>query len=168
MAYPHNARNVDEPQPQHGLSDVAKLISEDVKALVQGEIALAKAELVPSAKHAGVGAGLFGGAGYFAMNGLSLLFIAGALGIAALFKAPTGWIALGFVIMAVVVFVIAGILALVGKGQLQKVKGPERTIEQAQTTIETIKGSIARATADAKTKELERKNFRHPERVDLR
>lgn len=148
-------------QPQVG--DIVKLIGNDVKLLVQSEVALAKAELVPSAKNAGVGAGMFGAAGYFAMNGLSLLFIAGALGFAKLFDAPTGWIALGFVVMAVVTFVIAGILALVGKGSISKVKGPERTQAHAQATVQQVKAAVARANADAKTGEIERKNFDVPE-----
>lgn len=153
----------DQTPNDPGVGDIVKLISDDVKTLVQGEVALAKAELVPSAKNAGIGAGLFGGAGYFAMNGLSLLFIAGALGFAKLFSAPTGWIALGFVVMAVVTFLIAGILALVGKGRLSKVKGPERTQAHAQATIEQVKAAVARANADAKTGEIERKNFNTPE-----
>lgn len=166
MAYPQNVQNVDQPEAGRNVGDLTKLISEDVKTLISDEIALAKAELIPSAKHAGIGAGMFGGAGYFAMNGLSLLFLAGALGISALFKAPTGWVALGFAIMAVLVFLIAGILALVGKGQFGKVKGPERTIVQAQTSIQAVKGAIARGNAEAKTAELERKTFRSPDRVE--
>ncbi|WP_460771700.1 phage holin family protein [Mariniluteicoccus flavus] len=142
-----------------GVGDIVKLISEDVKTLVRGEIELAKSELVPSAKHAGVGAGLFGGAGYFGLNGVSLLFIAGALGFAKLFGSPTGWIALGFVVMAVIMFVIAGILALVGKSNLAKVKGPERAQAHAEATITQAKAAITRANADVKTAELERKNF---------
>lgn len=163
MANPQHVQNVDQPDAGLGVGDISKLISADVKALVTDEIELAKAELIPSAKHAGIGAGMFGGAGYFIMNTLSLLFLAGALGIGALFGAPTGWIALGFVIMAVVVAIIGAILALIGKGQMGKVKGPERTIAQAQTSIEAIKGAIVRGNADAKTTELERKNFRYPE-----
>lgn len=166
MAYPQNVQNVDQPEAGRSVGDLTKLISEDVKALVKSEIDLAKAELVPSAKHAGVGAGLFGGAGYFAMNGVSLLFLAGALGIGKLFGAPTGWVALGFVIMAVLIFLVAGILALIGKGQFSKVKGPERAIAQAETSIQAVKGAIARGNADAKTAELERKTFRNPDRVD--
>ena len=38
--------------------------------------------------------------------------------------------------------VVAGILALIGKNALQRVKGkPEKTIEQAQETVDTLKGA---------------------------
>lgn len=150
-----------------GVGDLAKLISEDVKTLVKGEIDLAKAELIPSAKHAGVGAGMFGAAGYVGLNGLSLLFIAGALGLAKLFGAPTGWVSLGFVAMAVICFVVAGVLALLGKGQLGKVKGPERTQAHAQATVDQVKAALTRANAEVKTSELERKNFTHSEVPDV-
>lgn len=150
-------------QPQVG--DIVKLIGNDVKLLVQSEVALAKAELVPSAKNAGVGAGMFGAAGYFAMNAISLLFLAGALGLARLFGAPTGWVALGFVAMAVIILIITAILALLGKGKFDKVTGPEQTQAEALETIESVKLSLARANAEAKTGELERKTFNHPENL---
>lgn len=150
-------------QPQVG--DIVKLIGNDVKLLVQSEVALAKAELVPSAKNAGIGAGMFGAAGYFAMNAISLLFLAGALGLARLFGAPTGWVALGFVAMAVIILIITAILALLGKGKFDKVTGPEQTQAEALETIESVKLSLARANAEAKTGELERKTFNHPENL---
>lgn len=150
-------------QPQVG--DIVKLITDDVKLLVQSEVALAKAELVPSAKNAGIGAGMFGAAGYFALNAVSLLFLAGALGLAKLFGAPTGWVALGFVAMAVVILIITAILALLGKGKFNKVTGPEQTQAEAKETLESVKLSLARANAEAKTGELERKTFDHPEHI---
>ena len=61
-----------------GVSDLIKGISDDVKLLVRDEIQLAKAELVPAAKNAGIGAGLFGAAGYFAICALSVLYFAAA------------------------------------------------------------------------------------------
>lgn len=148
------------PAPIPDLIDRVKV---DVLDLVKNEIALAKAELMPQAKAGGIGAGLFAAAAYFALNGLSLLFLCGALAIALLFDAPTGGVALGFLIMAVLLFVIAGALALVGYFMVKKVKGPQRTQAQALATVETVKDAMTRATAEVKTNELERKAFRHPE-----
>ncbi|MDO5499119.1 MAG: phage holin family protein [Propionibacteriaceae bacterium] len=165
MAHAHDTIRT-EAASRPPVGDLINQVKTDIVELVQHEIALAKAELVPQAKAGGVGAGLFLGAGYFALNGLSLLFLSGALGIAALFNAPTGGVALGFVIMAAVVFVIAGILAGIGLVFVKKVKGPKRTIAQAEATMETIQHAITRATADVRTQELERKTFRHPENLD--
>ncbi|MDO5683500.1 MAG: phage holin family protein [Propionibacteriaceae bacterium] len=148
------------------IGDLITQVKSDVLELVHHEIALAKAELIPQAKFGGAGAALFLGAGYFALNGLSLLFLSGALGIGHLLKAETGGIALGFLIMAVLVFLVAGGLALVGFLLVKKIRGPQRTVAQAQASIETIKDAVTRATADVKTQELERKTFRHPETID--
>lgn len=145
------------------ISDLISRVKTDVQELVKDELALAKAELIPQAKSGGIGVGLFAGAAYFALNGLSLLFLCGALAIALLFDAPTGGIALGFLIMAGLVFIIAGVLAFVGLLAVKKVKGPQRTQAQAVAAIETVKGAVTRATAEVKTTELERKAFRHPD-----
>lgn len=156
----------NEAPARPAIGDLINQVKADVLELVHNEIALAKSELIPQAKFGGMGAGLFLGAAYFALNGLSLLFLSGALAISQLFDAPTGGVALGFLIMAVVVFIIAGVLAGIGLMFVKKVKGPQRTVAQAQASIETIKDAVTRATADVKTQELERKTFRHPETVD--
>lgn len=120
-------------------------ITNDAKGLAKGEIELAKAELVPAAKSAGIGAGLFGAAGYFGINAASLLYIALALGIAAL--GLPYWLA--FLIVAVLLLVIAGVCALIGRAQVKKVKGPQRTIAQAKETVAELKGAVQRANAAA-------------------
>lgn len=135
------------------LGDIVKNITDDVKILVQAEMELAKAELVPSAKNAGLGAGMFGVAGYFGLSALTMLYIAGALGIAAL-GLP---IAVGFLIMAGVLLVIAGILALIGVGRMKKIKGPEKTVAEAQTSVDVVKGAVTRANAAAKAPQIEGK-----------
>lgn len=133
------------------VGDLVKSITDDVKLLVRGEIELAKTELVPSAKSAGIGAGLFGGAGYFAINAATLLYIAAALGLAAL-GVPT-WLA--FVIVAVVLLVIAAVLALIGLRKVKQVKGPDATIAQAKQSVAEIKGAVQRGQAAAKAPQIE-------------
>jgi hypothetical protein len=133
------------------VGDLVKSITDDVKSLVRGEIELAKAELVPSAKKAGVGAGMLGAAGYFGINGLTLVYIAAALGLAAL-GVPT-WLA--FLIVAVVLLAIAGILALIGLKSVKQAKGPEKTVAQANQTVTEVKAAIARGRAAAEAPQLE-------------
>ena len=65
---------------QPPVSDVLNSITSDIKTIVRGEIDLAKAEMVPQVKRAGIGVGMFGAAGYLALHGALLLFV--ALGIA--------------------------------------------------------------------------------------
>ncbi|MET1006464.1 MAG: phage holin family protein [Propionibacteriaceae bacterium] len=133
------------------VGDLIKDIQDDVKRLVQGEIELAKSELIPSAKKAGIGAGMFGGAGYFAINAATLLYVAAALGIYAL--GLSLW--LSFLIVAVALLLIAGVLALIGLSNVKKVKGPDKTIAQAQTTVAELKGAIEHSTAAAKAPMIE-------------
>lgn len=133
------------------VGDIIKGITDDVKQLVQGEIALAKAELIPSAKKAGIGAGLFGGAGYFGINGLTLLYVAAALGIYAL--GLSLW--LSFLIVAVGLLLVAGVLALIGLSNVKKVKGPDKTIAQAQTTIAEVKDAVQHGIAAANAPQIE-------------
>jgi hypothetical protein len=113
--------------------------SNDLSSIVRNEIELAKIELGRDAKNAGKGAGLFIGAAVFGAYGFGVLLLALAWGIAAL-GLPV-WA--GLLIVAVLLFVGAGLLALIGKRSVSKVKGvPERTIANAQQTIEAVRPSV--------------------------
>lgn len=109
--------------------------SRDLSALVRAEIALAKAEITTEVKQGAIGAGLFVGAAVF--GGIGGLFV--LLAIAWLLSEwlPT-WA--GFLIVAVVLLVIAGALAFVGKSRIGKVGKPERTISTSKQSIEALKG----------------------------
>lgn len=50
---------------------------------------------------------------------------------------------LGFLTMAVICLVIAGILALIGKGKIN-VPGPKKTVEEAQRSVEAVNTAVAR------------------------
>src|SRR3712207_7706488 len=126
-------------------------ITDEAKLLVTDTVELAKTELVPAAKNAGIGAGMFGAAGYFGINALTLLYIAAAFGLVALGVAP--WLA--FVIVAAVLLLLAAILGLIGYTRVKKVKPPERTIAQAQESVSEISGAIRRATAAASAPQIE-------------
>jgi len=127
-----------------GVADIVKNITADVQQLVKGEIELAKAELVPSAKAAGKGAGLFSGAGVLGLYALGLLFI----GLSWLIGDALGRIWLGFLIMTAGLLVIAGILALIGKASLNKADfSASRTKAATTETVTAVKGAVASVTA---------------------
>ena len=136
---------------EQAVGDIIKSITEDVKLLVKDEIELAKAELIPAAKNGGIGAGLFGAAGYFAICALSVLYFAAAYGLAALGLA----LPLAFLIVGVALLLIAGICAGIGLMLIKKVKGPERTIKQANKTVTEVKGAAQHAIAAAKAPQIE-------------
>ena len=117
------------------LGQLVAQASDDLSGIVRAEIALAKAELRGDVKNAALGGGLFGAAGYLGLLASILLVIAAAYGLVAAGLSP--WLA--FLIVAVVLLVLAGILALVGKSRLGKLGPPERTIRNAQATIQAVK-----------------------------
>lgn len=135
-----------------GVGDILKDIRADITNLVKGEVELAKRELMPAARNGGMGAGMFVGALFFVLNALMLLFIAGSLAIWKWLDLP---IAVGFVIMAGVLIVVALILGLIGLVLVKKVKGPERAIAEGKQTAESVKAAIARGNAAATAKRIE-------------
>jgi len=110
----------------------------DISSIVRNEVALAKAEMSADAKRAGLGAGMFAVAGVFAFLSLILLLIAAAYGLVAAGLAP--WLA--FLIVAFALLLVGAILVLVGKHNLENLKGkPERAIKSTQDTIAAIRPS---------------------------
>ena len=114
---------------------VARLTQQSSR-LIRDELQLAKAEMAAKAKHAGVGAGLFGGAGILALFGFGTLITTAILALALLLPA---W--LSALIVTVVLFAIAGIVGLVGKKQtsLATPAVPEKTIDSIKHDVETVK-----------------------------
>ena len=100
-------------------------VTTDLSVLIRQEMALAKAELTASAKEAGKGAGMFGGAGI--AGHFVLLFLSIAL------WAAIGGTAVGYawsaVIVALLWAIVAGVLALLGKKSIDEVDGMPRTSE---------------------------------------
>ena len=133
------------------VGDIIKNITDDVKLLVQDQIELAKAELVPAAKNGGTGAGLFGAAGYFGISASILLYFAAASGLVAAGLAP--WLA--FLIVAVALLLIAGICAGIGYLFVKRVKPPERTMAQANLTTTEVQEAAQRALAAANAPQIE-------------
>jgi uncharacterized membrane protein YqjE len=126
---------------EHGTGELLKELSDHTTALVRKEIELAKAELGEKGKKAGQGAGMFGGAGLFAV------FAFGALTtciIVALDSAMELWLAA--LIVAVVYGAIAGVLALQGRNKVQEAGPP--VPEQA---TESIKEDVQWAKTQARS-----------------
>lgn len=134
------------------IGEVLKDITDDIQTIVKGEIDLAKAEMVPQVKSVGIGAGMFGVAGYFAIQALTLLFICGGLALSALYQGvvPLIWaFTLGFLTMAVILLVIAGVLVLLGKSRFS-VTAPQRTIDEANRTVSAVTGAMSQAQANVR------------------
>ncbi len=118
------------------LAELIKQLSEQSSRLARQEVELAKAELAYKGKRAGIGAGMFGGAGVFGFYGLGALIAAAILVLA---TAITAWLAA--LIIAVVLGAIAGILALQGKSKIQQATPPvpEEATESVKEDVQWAK-----------------------------
>jgi hypothetical protein len=110
--------------------------SQQTAALVRQEFALAQLEMKEKGKRAGLGAGLFGGAGGVALYGGAALIAAIVLVLA---TALEPWIAA--LIVAVVLFAVAGVLALTAKKQVDQATpaAPEQAIASTKRDIDEVK-----------------------------
>ena len=126
-----------EPATGQLVSDLTTQISQ----LVRDEARLAQVEVTQKAKRLGIGAGFFGGAGLFAFFGLAALITTAILLLDLVLPA---WLAA--LIVTVVLFAVAGVLALVGKKDVQKGSPPVPTeaIASTKTDIQTVKESARR------------------------
>jgi uncharacterized membrane protein YqjE len=126
----------DNELTDRSTGELLKQLSNETTTLVKQEIDLMKAELAEKAKPAGIGAGMFGGAGLFGVGAflaLTAFFIALLDGVLPIWAAA--------LIVAAVYAAIAAVLALTGK---QKVKdaapvAPEQTMESVKEDVQWAK-----------------------------
>ncbi|MFC8600118.1 MULTISPECIES: phage holin family protein [unclassified Isoptericola] len=117
------------------LGQLVAEVTRDLSTLVRQEITLAKAEAAESAKSAGKGAGMLAGAGYGA--GMVLLFLSLALWWALGTVMGLGWSAL---VVAVVWAIIAAVLALVGRREIQQAPGLSQTTDTLRKIPNALQG----------------------------
>ncbi|MFZ7087182.1 phage holin family protein [Curtobacterium sp. RRHDQ10] len=115
------------------VGDVPRL----VKDLVQGEIALLKAELLGKAKVFAFAAAFLIVALVIVLYAIGVLLTAAVLGLATVLP---GWLAA--IIVAVVLLIVAGILGLLGWRRLKTgfPPLPKRTIDSVKNDINAVKG----------------------------
>jgi len=118
------------------MAELVRQLSDQTTLLARQEVALAKAELAEKGKRAGVGVGMFGGAGLVGAYAVGAFVAAAILGLA---TAVDGWLAA--VIVGLVLAAVAGVLALVGKNRVQEATPPlpEEAISSAKQDVETVK-----------------------------
>jgi MFS family permease len=124
------------------LAELVKQLSEQSSRLARQEVELAKVELAYKGKRAGMGAGMFGGAGVVGFYALGALVAAAILALA---TAITAWLAA--LIIAVVLGAVAGVLALQGKNQVQQATPPvpEEATESVKEDVQWAKTKAQQA-----------------------
>lgn len=128
---------VPEPDPneRESLGTLLSEVMKDISTLFRQEVELAKAELTASAKKAGKGGAMFGGAGVAGLMALVFLSVALWWGLGDLLESLV-WSA---IIVAVIWGIIAAVLALQGKKEMKKVKGLPQTAETVKEIPPTLK-----------------------------
>jgi uncharacterized membrane protein YqjE len=126
---------------ERSVGDLVRELSEQTATLVRQEMRLAQVELQEKGKRAGIGAGMFGGAGLVALYGIGAVLAAVIMLLA---TAIEPWISA--LIVGVVLLVTAGLLALLGRRQVEQATPPkpERAMESVQHDVEHVKERVRR------------------------
>ena len=125
------------------IGSIVKELMENISALFRSEIALLKWELKDTGVKLGGGAALFAGAVFVALIGIAFLFVTIVLGLVAL--GVPAW--LSALSVTIVLFVTAGVLALLGKKKFVAAQFvPRQSMDQIKSDIEMIKADITART----------------------
>jgi uncharacterized membrane protein YqjE len=121
---------------ERGTGELIKKLSSQVSTLVHQEIELAKTEMAEKGRKAGLGAGLFGGAG---VAGLLTLGSLTAFLVLVLALAIPAWASA--LLVTLLWGAVAGVLALQGRTKLREVgrSVPEKTIETVKEDLQWLK-----------------------------
>lgn len=137
------ARNAtaESYEDDRSLGTIVKELTADLSTLFRSEVALLKLEVKDTVAKLSGGAAMFLGAAFLAVFGLGFLFVTIVLGLVRL--GVPAW--LSTLIVTVLLFAAAGVLAMMGKKKFAAVQFvPTESIEQIKTDIESIKADIAR------------------------
>lgn len=121
------------------MGELFKQLSDDLSTLVRQELKLAQVEMTEKGKKAGIGIGMFGGAGIVALLALGTLT---ACLVGALATGMDVWLAA--LIVTVVYGAVAGALALVGKNRVTEATPPvpEQTVESVKEDVQWAKTQL--------------------------
>lgn len=129
------------PAPDASVGQLVSDLTQQVSRLVRDEVAVAQIDLKAKGKKAGFSLGAFSAAGLLAFFALGSLVTTAIL---ALSHAVDAWLAA--LIVAVVLLVLAGVAALVGKKELDQVTPPlpQASIDGLETDAATVKEGLKR------------------------
>jgi MFS family permease len=136
---PFHDEEVGMAEADQPVAALLRDLSEQTSTLVRKELELARLEMTEKGKRAGIGVGMFGGAGVVGLYALGALIAAAILALA---TAITPWLAA--LVIAAVCGAIAGGLALVGKTKVAQATPP--VPEQATASVkEDVRWTKAKA-----------------------
>jgi Flp pilus assembly protein TadB len=123
------------PTENASTGELITQLTAQTSRLVREEMRLAQKEFQESARHAGIGAGLFSAAGVLVVFGVATLVAAVVAGLSVVLPVWLAALAVGAVLLAA-----GGIAALVGKSQIQEASPvPEQTVANVKEDIQEVK-----------------------------
>jgi uncharacterized membrane protein YqjE len=128
-----------QPDGELSTAELVRRATGQLSTLVRDELALARTELVEKGRRAGIGGGLFGVAGMLALYGLGLLI---ALAVVLVDLVWPLWLAV--LVVAGVLFIAAGVAALVGRQQLRAAAPPvpKEAAAGIEADIQTVRDAV--------------------------
>src|SRR3954451_18475795 len=127
------------------VAELIKDLSDQTTTLIRKEMELARAELREKGKRAGLGAGMFGGAGVLGLYAFGALTAA----LIAVLATALDHVWLAALIVAAVYAAVAGVLALTGKKQVEQAVPPVPE-QPAESVKEDVEWTKSRAQAARK------------------
>ena len=129
----------DQPASDRSVGEIFNALRPRLQELVNKQIELARAELTPVGKQAGIAVGLLVVGAVFLLLFLGFFFATMAASMIAI-GFPT-WVAIG--IVTVILLLIGGVLAGLGASRLRTLDPkPRRTIAALQQNINWVKGQL--------------------------
>jgi MFS family permease len=121
--------------------ELVQRLSAQLSELVRRELDLARTELAAKGKRAGAGAGLAGAGGVVALFGVGALIASAIAGLAMVVPV---W--LSALIVGVVLLLVAGVLALIGRSRLREATPPvpEQAVRGVQDDVAAVKNAVHR------------------------
>jgi len=137
---PPAAPRLESSTPEgRSTADLVKLAAEQISTLVRDELKLAQTELTAKGKKAGLGVGMFGGAGVVALYGVGAVLASLIIGLS---NVMPPWLAA--LLVGIVLFAVAGILAVVGRKEVRKATPalPKDRVESVKADINTVTEAV--------------------------
>ncbi|WP_380172145.1 phage holin family protein [Kineococcus sp. DHX-1] len=130
-----------EHRREESVGQLVSQLTEQVSRLVKDEVQLAKVDLTAKGKKAGIGIGMFSGAGLLAFFGFGALVTTAILGLAYLVPA---WVSA--LIVGVVLFAVAAVLAVMGKKEVSEATPPvpQAAVDGLKQDVQTVKEGLHR------------------------
>lgn len=137
-----------DAEPTNSQASIGTLVrraTEEISALIRGEIELAKTELATQVKRGLVGSGFFVAAVLCAMTSI-LPFIFFLAKLISLWFGTKSWDWMGFLIVFILMIIAAIVFVILGWRKVKKIQAPKATVQSVKDLKEVLPKSTTTET----------------------